>query len=86
MKTELELGRDREELVERLNRDIRKLEDHLVEARRECDYRIESLKRFHKEEVLAALGAGDEVIQLVEEKFGRKVAEEIKLDLKCRRA
>ncbi len=86
MKSERELAEEREELIEKLKKEITKLQDDMKENNREQERETEALLEDHEMEVEDALKTGQEILSLVEERFGRRVAEEIELDLKCRRA
>ncbi len=86
MKSERELSEEREELIEKLKKEITKLYDDMKENNREHERETEALLEDHEMEVEDALKTGREILSLVEERFGRRVSEEIELDLKCRRA
>lgn len=86
MKSENELGEEREALIEKLKKEIIKLQEDNKEINRTHEREIEDIFKNHELEILDALKTGQEILSLIEERFGRKVAEEIQLDLKCRRA
>jgi len=86
MKSEKELTEDREKLIENLKEEILELQSDIEGMTRDQRRELDEVRRNCKSDIAYAMRSSEEILELIEERFGRKVAEEIKLDLKCRRA
>lgn len=85
MKSDKELGDEREALVEKLKARIKDLENDLGSARENFDRDLRRSQIHRYSEIQEAHGLSREIFSLIEDRFGRKVREEMELDLKCRR-
>ncbi len=84
MKTEQELAEEREALVERLKSEIVRLDESIKTERRKHHKEKEELLEEQEDELETAARGSEELLRLIEEKYGRIAAEGLRLDLKCK--
>lgn len=86
MKTDHELGEEREKLINRLKLEMEKLQEQLDETKEWHREEILEIRRDYENEIEHAMESSRELLRILEEKFGRKIVDTVRLDLKCRRA
>lgn len=77
---------DRDATIIALQKDVAAMQEKVTTTIQDCKDELEDYRYLCDMEIESAHRSSEELLRLIEERFGRKVREDIELDLKCRRS